>query len=614
MRRASAETNRAPAFGLSRGAQWLALAVAAATILAYAPALSAPYVMDDESVIASSSSWPPAPGMATAGRPIAWATIAANVAVNRALGLDQRTGPDAPNRATGFRVFNVLLHLLTAALLFGVLRRAGRESTLPESWRTVADSIAGVVCALWVLHPLQSQVIDYIVQRSEGLASLFYLATLYSSQRAWDGSTRSRRAWYAVAVVACVFGLASKEIVISAPLAVMLYDRAFRRPSWRAELRPGDGRGSFYAALWVAALGTFALLAIGARGDSVGFRTDMTWYAYLYTQCWAIAHYLQLAVWPKPLVVDYGFSVIHGTRGVPGALILSAFGVAVVTAWTRVERWGWFAFTGSMFFMLLAPSSSVVPLAAEIAAERRVYLALAAVLVLAVVAAEWMRRRFAADVPRKWIGAGVAALVAALALGTAARNKTYANPEALWGETVRAVPGNARALDNLGWAYFRQREPKFAQAESAFRAAVSHDSTCHLGCVQLATVLAAQGRFADAQPLLERAVARDSGYLPAERDLGLVLMKQGQNANAIPHLERVVSSRPTIDVLVVLGVAYLSVGRRDDAVAMFRRTEGLEANDPRMERFSRTLEAAAHDSTALPALRDLAWRLSHDWM
>jgi len=134
---------------------------------------------------------------------------------------------------------------------------------------------------------------------------------------------------------------------------------------------PRESGGMSCIGLWAAALGSFAALAVGVRGDTAGFHTGMTWYAYLYTQCWAIAHYLRLTVWPSPLASDYGSNLIRGARGVPGALILSAFGIATVAAWTRVRRWGWFAFAGSLFFLLLAPSSRVVPIAAEVAAERR---------------------------------------------------------------------------------------------------------------------------------------------------------------------------------------------------------------------------------------------------
>jgi Tfp pilus assembly protein PilF len=590
------------------------LALVMATALAYLPALDAPFVMDDESTIAASSSWTAPAGSPAAGRPLVTATLAANLALNRALGVDQQRDPDGPNKAIGFRLFNLLVHLLTGALLFGVLRRAVRERTIPEEWRALADPIAGAVCAIWLLHPLQSEVINYIVQRSEALASFCYLATLYASQRAWQGTESSRLRWYALAVMACVLGMASKEIVISAPLAVMLYDRAFRLPTWRAVLRPGNGRGWLYVVLWIACLASFAVLEAGARGGTAGFHTDMSWYRYLYTQCWAIAHYLRLTLWPNALTVDYGFKTIHGMRGIPGVVILSAFGIATLVAWTRVPRYGWFAFLGSWFFMLLAPSSSVVPIASEVGAERRIYLALAVVLVLAAVAAVWVRRRFAAAISTRWLASLFVGMAAVLAIATGVRSHTYASPEALWRGAAHAAPDNPRALDNLGWALYRRRVPKYAEAESVFARAMTQDSTCHFGCVQYATVLAAEGRLADAVPPLERAVARDAGNVPAERDLALVLMKLGAYDRAIPHLEHVVTRTATLDHLVVLGVAYLSAGRRDEAIATFRRTERLDGGSPDMQRFGSTLEAAAHDPAALSALQQLASRLSREWM
>ena len=123
----------------------------------------------------------------------------------------------------------MLAHLCTGALLFGVLRRTIRGRAIPEDWRALADPLAGAVCAIWLLHPIQSEAINYLVQRTELLASLFYVAALYASIRAWDASfARARLGWYAVGVLAGVFGMLCKEIVISAPLAIVLYDRAGR--------------------------------------------------------------------------------------------------------------------------------------------------------------------------------------------------------------------------------------------------------------------------------------------------------------------------------------------------------------------------------------------------
>ena len=321
---------------------WLALALVTAVILAYAPAFSAPFVIDDQGAISASSQWKSLPGSPTAGRPLVMATLAINSAANRAFEIDERPDGGSPDKAVRYRLFNVLIHLLTGALLFAVLRRAIREETIPESWRAIAGPIAGIVAALWLLHPIQSEVINYVVQRSESLASLFYLATLYSAQRAWDATHSGRNRWYALAVLASVLGMMSKEIVISAPLAVMLYDRAFRLPSWRALLKPGNGRGWLYVALWISCLTTFGVFEAGARGESVGFNAGMTWYGYLYTQCWAIAHYLRLVLWPSALSIDYGYQTIHGARGFPGVVLLAAFAIATLFAWTRTTRFGWF--------------------------------------------------------------------------------------------------------------------------------------------------------------------------------------------------------------------------------------------------------------------------------
>ena len=542
------------------------------------------------------------------------ATLAANFAVNSALGVDQRPDPDGPNKAIGYRLFNLLLHLLTGALLFGVLRRAMREHTIPDDWRAIADPVAGIVSALWLLHPIQSEVINYIVQRSEALASFSYLAILYASQRAWDGTESSRRRWYALAVVACVFGMLSKEIVISAPLAVMLYDRAFRLPSWRALRTPGNGRGWLYVALWSASIATFGVFEAGARGASAGFNAGMTWYGYLYTQCWAIAHYLRLIVWPDALSIDYGYRTIHGASGIPGLVLLCAFGAATLVAWTRAQRFGWFAFLGSMFFLLLAPSSSVVPVLLEVAAERRIYLALAVVLLLAAVGAEWIRRRVAARVPPRRLAAGAAAIALTLAFLTAARSRSYASTEALWRSAVKASPENSRALGQLGQALFRLPTPDLAGAESAFVKALAQDSACPAKCLEYGTLLSNEGRFAEAVPLLERHLAWDHGNVLAMRLLALDLMKLGDYKRAIPYLEEVVQAAPKASHFVVLGVAYLSAGRRDDAIATFRLMATFDPGSAQLQQLSRRLEDGTSHPEALSNLQEFAFGMARGWM
>jgi hypothetical protein len=616
-RHGSPEPKRATVPPLPGGTRWIALALAVATAFAYVPALRAPFLLDDWVTIDAASRLASTEGMPTSGRPMVVATLAANYRVNRVLGVDQHADPAGPDKTIGYRLFNILLHLSTGALLFAVLRRAMREQTIAEDWRAIADPLAGIVTALWLLHPIQSEVINYVVQRSEAQASLCYLATLYASQRAWGAAPAVRIRWYAVAVLACILGMMSKEIVITAPLAVMLYDRAFRLPSWKALWAPGDGRGWAYVAMWSACVATFAIFAATSRGDAASFGIDMPWYRYFYTQCWAIGRYLRLIVWPAGFSPDYGFRPIGDARGIPGLLLLTAFGVVTLRAWKDVERFGWFAFLGSMFFILLAPSSSVVPVPLEVGAERRVYLALAALLVLAVVGAEWVRRRFAPRVSPRWLLAGGAGIAATLTIVTAARSRVYNDPGTLWRQAALAVPDNSRALEQLGLTFYAAGQPSYPQAESAFVKALAMDSSCQSGCLQYASLLSKEGRFAQAVPVLERQVAQWGGTLNdvlALKLLSFDWMRLGHFDHALPYLERLVQVDPTPAGFVSLGVSYLTLGRRDEAVATFRHMATLDPTNQRLQALSARLEDGTHHPEALSNLQEFAFSMTRDWI
>jgi tetratricopeptide (TPR) repeat protein len=618
--------NRAEPLRIPTSLQRAAVIVAVATVLAYAPAVSAPFVMDDIPAIVENASvrrFVPSEavpgdnlpaGNPVAGRPVVNLSLALNYALNHALGVDQRPDPDGPRKTIVYHLFNILAHLMTGGLLFGVIRRAIRERTVADEWRARADVVAAAVCAVWLLHPIQTEAVDYVVQRTELLASLFYVGTLYASIRAWGAARSSARyGWYAAGVLSCVLGIGCKEIAVSAPLAVMLYDRAFRLDSWSSLRRPGDGRAWFYLLLILAALLAFALIAAGGRGKTAGFAAAIPWDRYLYTQCWAIARYLRLVAWPGALTIDYGTRLVSGARGIPGAVLLAAFGVATLFAWTRVPKFGWFAFLGSWFFMLLAPSSSVVPIATEIAAERRIYLALAAVLVLLAVAVEWIRRRYAAGLTPRMYGVGVAGVALALATTTAARSATYADAERLWRDATMKAPNNPRAFVNLGAALMRQRPPKYAEAESLFRHAMAQDSTCHAGCIPLANSYAAQGRYAEAVPLLERALRFEPDYAKLERSLALMLMKSGSFDLAATHLAHVVTSFPSERNLVVLAVVYYALHRQRDAINAFDTASRLYPENAEIRRLAGTLYAASRTPDAESHLKELALTLAKDW-
>ena len=206
---------------------------------------------------------------------------------------------------------------------------------------------------------------------------LFYLTTVYCSIRALEGGSGPRGAWVGAAVLACALGIATKEVMVTAPLIVMLWDRQFAS-NGTASRKP----------LYLGLVSTWAVLAAlfagGPRAASVGFSFEgWPWWRYLMTQTAVVAHYLRLAVVPSPLVLDYEWpAAALGTEvALPALVVASLVGATTFGLVRRSSA----AFLGAWFFLILAPASSVVPIVTEAAAEHHMYLPLAGIIALTVL-------------------------------------------------------------------------------------------------------------------------------------------------------------------------------------------------------------------------------------
>ena len=192
----------------------------------------------------------------------------------------------------------------------------------------------------------------------------------------------------------------------------------------------------------------------GHRAGTAGFGVGVSGWDYALTQCRAIILYLKLAVWPHPLVVDYGMDVVKGIGDVlPQAIgLVLLLGGAGVALWRRPAL----GFLGAWFFLILAPSSSVVPLVTQTIAEHRMYLPLAAVVALAVCGGYSLLSRLGTGSGQvstaAWRCYVAALFVLSAGLGylTARRNVDYCSPLSLWSDTVAHCPANPRAHNNLG--------------------------------------------------------------------------------------------------------------------------------------------------------------------
>jgi hypothetical protein len=204
-------------------------------VAAYANSLSGAFVFDDLPTIVDNPTirhvWPlgpvfhpPAATTAT-GRPLLNLSFALNYAIG---GTEVR----------GYHVLNVSIHLLAGLTLFGCIRRTLRRvgsaggATADPTWLALAAA------GIWVVHPLATESVDYVVQRAESLMGLLYLFTLYGFIRSSaEKPGRASTLWLSASVLACAAGMAVKEVMVTAPVMVLLYDRTFAAGTLRAAWR-----------------------------------------------------------------------------------------------------------------------------------------------------------------------------------------------------------------------------------------------------------------------------------------------------------------------------------------------------------------------------------------
>src|SRR5439155_24183062 len=158
------------------------------------------------------------------------------------------------------------------------------------------------VVLLWTVHPLNTEAVDYLTQRTESMMAMFFCLTLYAGIRA-AASDRPGR-WESLSALSCALGMACKESMVTAPVIVVLYDRIFVFSSWKQAF---GARRRLYAGLAGAWLVLAALNWSGPRSEVGGFSTGVSVWTYVLNQAVMITTYLRLVVWPRPLVVFYGW-------------------------------------------------------------------------------------------------------------------------------------------------------------------------------------------------------------------------------------------------------------------------------------------------------------------
>lgn len=434
---------------------------------AFSPALWAPFHLDDFALF-------PHPDWDIGQtRPLTWFSF----------WLSGRISGESP---FWWRLGNLLLHLASIAVLKSALGRF------------LAPRAAFIAAAIFALHPIQTEAVSYVFARATLLMTLFCLLCL----RSWAmASPWTAVAWFVPALLA-------KEECVAFPLALIALSEYRHRPAIAAML--GLAAAAGFRVLYVASITT---------GSGAGAQAGVTALDYLQTQGVSILRYLRL------LILPYGFTIespVDLTTGAPAALAWAALAlIGVLAARTDAARW----FAASL--MLLLPSSSIFP-AADLAADRRMYLPLAALAAGAAVSVSAFNRR------------AVMALLVLLAGISFRQALLWSSPESLWREAVRLSPERVRPRIQLA----RQLPPSQALAVLQEAGKIAPDNPAVAS--ETGRVLLEAGRPELALAEFGRALALSPGDPNAINNRGVALWKLGQIEAARADFERALQIDPRL--------------------------------------------------------------------
>ena len=544
-----------------------ALALVLVALWVYGEHLSGVFVMDDvQSVVDNDTlkDWQraltPPRETPVAGRPLANLTLAFDYA---------RHGPSPE----AFHATNLGLHILCVLLAYLTLWQLLAAPGAPGWLRENAREHAFVACALFAVHPMTLELVLYVSQRTETLVGALYLLATLLLIAACVRAQRSL-GWELLFLVLGVLGVCAKEVFVTAPLVLLLLDRAFYAGTLRAALQK---RGMYYGALSLCFIPAAFLQLSGPRSDSVHLGS----FDYVLAQARIVPGYVGHALWPGPPTLDYGQLWPQSFAQSWPWLVFSCvmLSACALSAW----RWPRAGFVCCWVLLILAPSSSVLSIHTEVGAERRFYLPLIGVLASVCVAVSALLQRASSTALRKILqrvafAVGLAAC-ALLGLQTRGYAEDFRSLRAFWSAAVRGRPENARAHYNL--AETLRREGDVPGAIASFRAALQIQDGYADAHSNLAGLLMATGALAEGLEHAERGVDLSVSSPTTHYNLALACALNGQLERAVTELEVTLRLQPDHwEARRKLAQAYLTLGRPSAARDHARQLLAHLPNDP----------------------------------
>jgi len=445
---------------------------------------------------------------------------------------------------TGYHIVNLAIHLISAFLVFLITRQTLSLLRFEKTW------IAIPVALLWLVNPVHTQSVTYIVQRMNSMAAMFYMLAMacYIQGRLIQcrgtGTTRRQTLLFTGAVLAGLFGILSKEITVTLPVMLFLYEWYFFQNLDRNWFRKQT--------IWIIMLAAafFILAMIYLKGDPLGEITSkyakkhFTVAQRLLTEPGVVLYYLSLLFFPSPDRLRIVYQIFPSTSLFsPFATLLSFAGLAglIGAVFLLRHRHRLTSFAIAWFLVTLSLESSIIPLA--LAFEHRAYLP----SVFPFIAlGSYLFSHTTVQKAMTVICAGILLC----GIWTWQRNIVWTDQVVFWTDAAMKAPKDARTYNNLGRAYWEKGELEIALDK--FRDSLKNNF-----------------RWSPAQ---------DDAFAKAHSNIGLTLVDLKRPTEAIPYLKQAIGLNPTIeDAHFKLGVAFEILGEIKKAESSYAQVLKLNS-------------------------------------
>ncbi|MFH1832054.1 MAG: tetratricopeptide repeat protein [bacterium] len=466
-----------------------------------------------------------------------------------------------------YRLCNVTIHILSGIALFFLIFNLCRLLTKRTFFHEKALFIASMTMALFLLHPVQTQAVSYVIQaRMEGLASLFILTTLCFFVSVFVTQNRFVKALFAV--LFCVFGALScgtKEIIAVLPVLMLLLDWFFiSQCQWDAFKKHLGFYSIFITCFFVLLVhylgwGFFSNLlsfnvSIGNnRGNILTqyARSSITPGIYFVSQFKVILHYIFMFIWPFGISVEYDWKLSSGFftfESFFSFIMLVSLGIVAVRELIK-KRHVFISFGLFWFFACISPRV-LIP-SPELVCDYKTYLASVGLLFIFSVGFVLLFTKvleFIQDnsyvffVRRYALISSLAFIIIPLGFATKLRNDVWSTAVLFWEDNVKKAPGKARTHNNYGVAL--AEAGRIDDAIIAYKKAITLDAQYSDPLSNLAVAHSMKGDIESAIGCLKEAIRIFPDYAEAYNNLGSLLVQKKEYDAAEQMLDRAIKLRP----------------------------------------------------------------------